>query len=541
MLCGTTARDVRCDGAIGDGKTDNTAAFAQTYASGAYTIYIPAGNWSGHWPKITRAVLFYGDGSSSTSFRGDSSGVPIFDVSAQSYVIRDLGFWGNPNISIKLESGAHFGKLSNLLCRSSSATFVYDDDAWDMEWDNLNMVSCGGGGSPTEGGTIVLEGTNNINLVKPTIEGAPNSGIVASNSSGIYVVGGKVDNNFYIKATNGEMYVDGSSIVLQDFSFQGSYGYQLVLTGQYAFNGSQVYFGGGAGVPNVYLAPTWQQNIDSNPQPDTGSFSCMQCQFLNSHPSVPTVNPANFEVVTPSIVRTAQAGTIAAFGVTSAGATETSLLAITGSVSANNIYDKNYLVDAGSGDSVRAKIDTSFAGGNLALFGSYSSPDFISGAGNLHFIEWDANPYPHISLQQPQFEGTRPIFLPEATVTTSGVPASFSPASGYTTIHTNYTSSSLTNYWIIDPVTTRPFHIESHDMATGDITVTYDQTGYFESGVSYMVYAGSLLTTQVQGSMVTWSADRTVRAIPMTTLQLSGRSTSEVFPWGEGQAMMLGQ
>jgi hypothetical protein len=403
------------------------------------------------------------------------------------------------------------------------------------------MVSCGGRGSPSEGGTIVLESTNNINLVKPTIEGAPNAGIVAANSSGIYVNGGKVDNNFGITATNGEMYVDGSSIALEDFSFQGSYGYQLVLIGQYSFNGSQIYFGGGAGVPNIHMAPTWQQYIDSDPQPRTGSFSCLQCQFSNSHPSVPTVNPANFEVVTPSIIRASQAGTISAFGATNGGATETSRLAITGTVSANNIYDKNFLVEAGSGDSVRAKIDTAFAGGNLALFGSYSLPDFVPGAGNLHFIEWDANPYPHISLQQAQFEGAQPIFLPEATVTTSSLPASFSPATGFTTIHTNYTSSNLTNYWIVDPVTTRPFHVESHDTATGDITVAHDQTSYFYCGASYMVYAGALLTTQVQGSMVTWSADRTVRAIPVTTLQLTGRSTSEVFPWGEGEVMTQGQ
>jgi hypothetical protein len=532
ILCGA-ARDVRCDGAVGDGQTDNTAAFAKTYASGASTIYIPAGNWRGHWPRITRAILFHGDGNVSTSFTGDSSGLPIFDVSSQGYAIRDLGFWGNPNLSIKLESGAHFGALSNLLCRSSPATFIYDYDAWDMEWDDLEMVSCGGQGSPAEGGSIVLDSTNNITLVKPTIEGAPDCGIVAANSSQIYVIGGKVDNGFVITAKNGEMYVDGSSITLKDFSFQGSYGYELVLMGQYSFDGSQIYFGGGAGTPNIYMAPTWQQYINSNPQPYTGSFSCIQCQFFNSHPSVPTVNPANFEVVTPSIVRT-RAGMISAFGATNSGAVETSLVAITGTVSANNIYDRNYLVEADSGDSVRAKIDTSFAGGLLALFGSYSSPDFGPGASNLHFIEWDANPYPHISLEQAQLEGADPIFLPEATVTTSNSPASFSSATGYTTIHTDYTGSDLTNYWIVDPVTTRPFHIESHDTATGDIVVSYNQTSYFRSGASYMVYAGALFSTQMQGSMVTWSADGTFRSLPVATLQLSGRSTSEVFPWGEG-------
>src|SRR5215469_1674871 len=285
MVCGAT-RDVRCDGAVGDGLTDNTEAFAKTYASGASTIYIPTGNWIGHWPRITRPVLFYGDGKAETSFLGDSSGLPIFDVSSQSYTIRDLGFWGNPSTAIKLESGAHFGALSGLLCRSSPATFIYDYNAWDMEWDDLDSVSCGGQGTAADGGTIVLDTTNNITLVKPTIEGAPDAGIVASNSSQIYVLGGKVDNGFTITATNGEMYVDSSSVTIKDFTFQGSYGYELVMKGQYSFDGSQVYFAGGAGMANVYLAPTWQQAMESAPQPSTGSFACLQCQFLNSHPSV---------------------------------------------------------------------------------------------------------------------------------------------------------------------------------------------------------------------------------------------------------------
>jgi hypothetical protein len=533
ILCGTT-RDVRCDGAVGDGRTDNTVAFARAYASGASTIYIPAGNWKGHWPRITQPILFHGDGKASTTLLGDSSGLPIFDVASQGYAIRDLGFWGNRNVSIRLESGAHFGALSSLLCRDSPATFIYDHDAWDMEWDDLDAVNCGGKGSALQGGTIVLDRTNNITIVKATIEGAPNSGIAVAGSTQMFVIDGKVDNNFASTAVNGEMYVESSQLSVRDFTFHGSYGYELVLIGQYAFTGSQLEFGGGTGKPNIYMAPSWQQSFNANPQPGTGSYRCVQCQFLNSHPSVPTVNPASFEVVTPSIIRT-RAGGISAFGAISAGAAETSRVAITGPVSANSVYDKNYLVEAASGDSVRAKIDSSFADGRLDLFGFYSSPDFTPGASGLHFIEWDANPYPHIALEESQFEGTQPMFLPEGTVTVTA-PPSFSPQSGYTTIHTNHTGSDLSNYWIVDPVTTRPFHIESHNKSTGEIAVAYNQTGYFKAGVSYTVYAGALLSTQSQGSMVTWCADNTTRYLPVSTLQLSGRSTSEVFPWGEGDA-----
>ena len=91
QLCGS----VLGYGAVGDGVTDDTAAFQAALASGC-NVYVPAGSYliSGALSVTTPGQTIYGDGAQSiiisTSLSGD-----FIDISAENVTIRDLVLLGS--------------------------------------------------------------------------------------------------------------------------------------------------------------------------------------------------------------------------------------------------------------------------------------------------------------------------------------------------------------------------------------------------------------------------------------------------------------
>ena len=249
-------------GADGTAAND-TAAFNSAYQAVTTSgnpcegdrIFVPAGNWAGHWPTIYYSVYIQGAGPSATNFTGDDTAWPVFWVFAP-VTFDSFGFWGSTNIpNIRLD-GSSTGNsdltvLENLLCRTSSGMFIYDTNNQDVHFENLQAQNCGNTTLTPYwlGGTVVLDGANNVYMSSPVLLGNPNSSIVANNTPSVIIYGGEIDNAFDFTMTVPLLYaVNSTSVWVTNFYIGGTNYYDLGLgnTPVTTFYADQLNFGGGA-------------------------------------------------------------------------------------------------------------------------------------------------------------------------------------------------------------------------------------------------------------------------------------------------------
>ena len=269
-------------GADGSAAND-TSAFQEAYNAvtnpniSCYgdRIYVPAGNWEGHWPQpMTSTVFIQGAGQVATNFLGDNTGVPIFYVKTP-ITLDSLGFWGSGNIGVLLDSNSYNSVLENLYCRSSSQPFVYvRNTTQDLHFENLTSISCGNASAdPMVGGTMVLSGLgnnypNNIYFVGLNIEAGNNSAIVDKYVPSVVIYGGEI-NNFGLPTSNpliyslglsadagsSQIYVSGAVDGTSNFYIGGTTNYDLVSYDFSSVTGAFTTFGPGplgVAIPGSY-------------------------------------------------------------------------------------------------------------------------------------------------------------------------------------------------------------------------------------------------------------------------------------------------
>ena len=250
---GTAANDTAAFNSAYLAVTTHSTAAAPNPCEGN-RIYVPAGNWAGHWPTIYYSVYIQGAGPSATNFTGDDTAWPIFWVFAP-VTFDSFGFWGSPNLNIRLDGSStgnsDLSVLENLLCRTSSGMFIYDTNNEDVHFENLEALNCGNTTSSPWwlGGTVVLNGANNIYIDSPVFMGEPNSAIVANNAPSVIIYGGEVNNAFAFTMTSPLIYaVNSTAIWVTDFYIGGTNYYDLGLGNApvTTFSGYQVTFGSGA-------------------------------------------------------------------------------------------------------------------------------------------------------------------------------------------------------------------------------------------------------------------------------------------------------
>jgi hypothetical protein len=305
--------------------TGDTAAFlaaynaATTASSGCYNvpIFVPGQNppgfqgqpWPGHWPVFTQPVTIEGAGMNSTNFSGDSTGWPVFWVQAPNVTFSSFGFWGSPAVDIKLDAGSTGAVLNHIGCRSSNQTFIYAGATANLTLNGVISEGCGNSSTadPGEGGGVVISACNNVTLTAFESFGAANWAIVVLGSQNVTFNGGKTDYGFAYNMTEPEVFIYNSSVTMTNgFYLAGTNNYELLMEGTSVFVGNNIAFGGGSNIasptPNIYFAPT------------TGSsFTCNNCSFANSNPTVPYQTPTTFEVPVASSGVETSPTTFAAF------------------------------------------------------------------------------------------------------------------------------------------------------------------------------------------------------------------------------------
>lgn len=305
--------------------TGDTAAFLAAYnaatatSSGCYNvpIFVPGRNtpgfqgqpWPGHWPVFTMPVTIEGAGMNSTNFSGDSTGWPVFWVQAPNVTFSSFGFWGSPAVDIKLDSGSEGAVLNNIGCRSSTQTFIYAGATQNITMTGVISENCGNTTTldPGQGGGVVISGCNNVTLTAFESFGAANWALVVLGSQNVTFNGGKTDYGFAYNMTEPLVFVYNSSVTMTNgFYLSGTNFYELDITGNSVFVGNNIAFGGGSNIasptPNILFSPT-----------TTSSFTCNNCIFSNSNPSVPYQTPAAFEVASSTPVTSTSATTVATF------------------------------------------------------------------------------------------------------------------------------------------------------------------------------------------------------------------------------------
>jgi hypothetical protein len=323
-LCPSGILNVVAFGADGTADGD-TAAFLAAYnaattpSSGCYNIpiFVPGRNppgfqgkpWPGHWPVITKPVTIEGAGMASTNFSGDTTGWPVFWVQAPNVNLSSFGFWGSSAVGIKLDAGSTGAVLNNVGCRSSVETFIYAGGTSNITMNDVISENCGNSttANPGAGGALVILSCSNITLTSFESFGAKNWSIVVMQSQNVTFNGGKTDYGFVYNMTEPEVFIDNSSVTMTNgFWLAGTNNYELSLNGNSTFVGRNIAFGGGSPfpspTPNIFFAPYM-----------ASSFTCNNCTFANSDPTVPYTTPANFEVVSASPVIETSPTTVAAF------------------------------------------------------------------------------------------------------------------------------------------------------------------------------------------------------------------------------------
>jgi hypothetical protein len=164
-----------------------------------------------------------------------------------------VGSQNIPNIRLDGSStgNSDLTVLENISCRNSSGMFIYDTNNEDVHFQNLQAQDCGNTTLTPWwlGGTVVLDGANNIYMTSPIFTGEPNSAIVANNALSVIVYGGEVNNGFAFTMTAPLIYAVGStSVWVTNFFIGGTNYYDLGLgnTPVTTFTADQVTFGSGA-------------------------------------------------------------------------------------------------------------------------------------------------------------------------------------------------------------------------------------------------------------------------------------------------------
>jgi hypothetical protein len=128
--------------------------------------------------------------------------------------------------------------------------FIYDTNNEDVHFQNLEALDCGNTTSTPWwlGGTVVLNGANNVYISSSTFLGEPNSAIVANNTLSVIINGGGVNNEFVYMTTPLIYAVNSTSVWMTNFFIGGTNYYDLGLGSSPTtfFSADQVTFGGGA-------------------------------------------------------------------------------------------------------------------------------------------------------------------------------------------------------------------------------------------------------------------------------------------------------
>jgi hypothetical protein len=157
------------------------------------------------------------------------------------------------------------------------------------------------------GGGVVISACNNVTLTAFESFGAPNWAIVVLGSQNVTFNGGKTDYGFAYNMTEPLVFIYNSSVTMTNgFYLAGTNNYELLLEGNSVFVGNNIAFGGGSNIasptPNISFSPT-----------TASSFTCNNCIFANSNPTVQYQTPATFEVPIASSVIQTSPTTVAAF------------------------------------------------------------------------------------------------------------------------------------------------------------------------------------------------------------------------------------
>lgn len=406
--------------------------------------------------------------------------------------LRFFGVTGNTAL-LYMQQLSHLWRLDDLLFQSSPCPALINDNCWDANYTNIDILSCAtqaGLGAAVQ----IIDGSNNLYFRGLRVEQCPQGCISIQSSLEIDIVEGKCDQGF-ISQSAPTISVDASSRAsISDFTVTGSLSqFPVVCGGGLILD--DVYFTGGTNTPaHINDTRIWQiYNSINNPGfsdaifgPVMLAISLGSSHFGQFHPSVSSATPAVVQsFFTPTVVN--------GFAVTANGsASNGSIIVGTNlTISANDQYKGCWIVHGPTGtqgngeNGARRKILQCFVGGNLLVQGIQGCT--VDSDWTLEYSGQHATPFlecDDIVMDPGMTLFAAPYLSNQSTpgVTLSG--GTYNAASGGHPPYTQYTitggqlsgvGATQLGGFLVDDQTGEPYLIQDSGATT--INVFYDTTG----------------------------------------------------------------
>lgn len=440
--------------------------------------------------------------------------------------IRFFGVSGNTAL-LYMQQLSHLWRLDDLLFQSSPCPAIINNNCWDANYTNIDILSCAtqaGLGAAVQ----IINGSNNLYFRGLRVEQCPQGCISLTGSLEIFIVEGKCDQGF-ISQSQPTISVDsGSRLNITDFSVTGTTGqYPVQTAGGLILD--NVYFTGGVNKPShindqrqwaLYNGITQPTFSDASWGPQILPLKLGTSRFDQFHPSVSDA--------TPSVLTSNQTQTIVnTFQVISNGSVVGNGILVGTNIpmTINDQYKNCWIVHGPTGtqgngeNGARRKILQSFSTGNILIEGTQGCT--LDSDWTLEYSGQHATPgleADEITISQ-GMTLFAPLFLSSQVtpgVTLSG--GTYAPSASGNPPCTEYTitggalsgvSASQAGYYLVDDQTGEPYLIEGS--SGSQLNVYYDTTGAGDPNYvlnvahTFSVVGGNYAGIKVESGNYVWN------------------------------------
>jgi hypothetical protein len=475
--------------------------------------------------------------------------------------LKRLRFTGTVNNAglLHMNQLSHEWRLDELLFQSAPCPALVNDNCWDANYTNIDILSCGYPNNPPDVGAAVkiINGSNNVYFRGLRIEQCPSGCIyVGPACSPIWVVEGKIDMGFIAQfsscVTIDYVTANPGSLSIEDYTFTGISG-QWIFNVKGALRLTNVDIGGGSGSPAAIFDQRVWCHIDSTTLPGSSdaafqafipSILLGSVTFARAHPSIPTaVMPSAIYSKIPAI------RPVLNLSVLSNGSPGGGQLTIGTNltVTFNDQYKGMYLVHNPTGTQAvpgatgsRRLILNSFPGGNLVVKGEWGCT-----VDNDWSIEYCAGHYtPNLVIDNVTLDQQMTLFVVLSTgATITSVPFYMSSAGlSAAGAATNFTLSAtgfpintdLTGLYLVDEITGEPFFLTYGVDGSGFAAVAYDRTASLNQSHTYSIVGGCFADIAEEASNLEWSFAGKRKSAPIAALLAAGFNATNIPIWGFG-------
>lgn len=535
-------------GAVGDGATDDQAAFAKMVKCRGYHT-LPGDSFllkSG----ITTSDVLTLEGVDRNYAKIVSNGVGGPLVTIGNNVLRPnpnagllsrLHFFGaaTDTAILKFVSGSDLWALRDIIFSNSPCPAIVLTDCFDHRWDSIEILACFGSGSdPSTGASIILNGASKIRALYARIDQSLCGSIYLTNFSDLTILEGKCDYGFIAnQLANVITLADNlSEINLGQVYIGGLNSVSAVHTlGGFRFSPGTV-FDGGTNATHIIDRRAWFRD-DAAPTAG-GSFrpriavgNLGGAQFNRTHPS--STNPSIAVLNSKTTVRALDNFTVTANGSTSGNGIT---IGTNISIASNGLYVGCFVVHNVDGHAQRRKILQSFTNGNLFIQGTATvtvdadwSIEFCGG----HYTQIQGVEECNIDAALPLFE----VLDSGITLTITGYTASSSANGGGTEVAltTNLAASfDATGFYLVDEETGMPFLIYHGLDASKNAWIHYDERANLDATHTYRIEAGHYAGIRRVGSVYEWSFAGKRRTRLVSDAAILGYDQFNLPLWGGG-------